>query len=136
MSLPYAFYQSGWLIGIVFLLLVALLSYSTMSLIIAAVHITRARLRRWKQAAVAHAAALAGMPFDAEAGAGTGYGSLNGSPAALPSGSPTTEQAVDPLDLTVILADPDFDVVGYQQVAYVAFGEWSEMDTTHTIRCT
>jgi hypothetical protein len=131
MSLPYAFYQAGWVVGIVLLLLVALLSYSTMSLIIDAVHLTRARLRRRKVASTAHAAALAGASFaDSETGAG-GYGSINQPASSMtgaspqPFGSPATDRPMDPLDCSVIEADPDLDVIGYQQVAYVTFGEWS-----------
>jgi amino acid permease len=138
MSLPYAFLQSGWLVGVLFLLVIALLSYSTMSLIIAAVHLTRGRLRRRKAATAAHAAALAGATFGEPidqaqtpaAGSGdtlgvprnTSYGSLNSDM----SGSPGP-RAVDPLDLTVIEQDPDLDVIGYQQVAYVAYGEWGRI---------
>lgn len=143
MSLPYAFAQSGWIVGIFFLLIVALLSYSTMSLIIAAVHLTRARLRRRKQATSAHARrtrvaqqkALEGGDAGDESGDEPNtetkeYGTFDAESRSLsstPFGSPSvSDRAVDPLDLSVIEQDPDLDVIGYQQVAYVAYGEWSD----------
>lgn len=125
MSLPYAFLQSGWLVGVIFLCVIALLSYSTMSLIIAAVHLTRARLRRRKAATTAHAAALAGGNFGeqsteadqtpADAGSqetlgvprNASYGSFASDVGSSPGPHP-----VDPLDLTVIEQDPDLDVIG------------------------
>ncbi len=54
MSLPFAFAQSGWLVGTLCMVVVGGFSFSTMAAMIDAVHLTRTRLRRRKKAKMAH----------------------------------------------------------------------------------
>ena len=136
MSLPYAFSQSGILVGFIFLAGVALLTFWTMSLIISAVHMTRARLRRRKMIQTRHAQVLAGTDFEQQSASAVtnnnaSYGSVNGT-ATIDNLDPdflqrlqSSPRPIDSIDSSVIEADPDLDIIGYQQVAYVAFGERS-----------
>ena len=121
MSLPFAFAQSGWLVGTLCMLAVGAFSLSTMRAMIDAVHLTRKRLRRRRKAKIAHSHSRRSM-----AGGSADYGSMEAAaspppPAASPG--PDSEFALDPLDLSIIKADPDADIINYQQVGFVCYGE-------------
>ena len=171
LSLPFAFSQSGWMVGALCMVGVGLFSLSTMRAMIDAVHLTRQRLRRRKKASVAHGiarsmsrksiAALAqaaergergtgeeakrnthGSPSSSLAINGASYGSTLDAPSPVgsPGGSPPGPSvsdpgpdALDPLDLSIIKADPDADVIGYQQVAYVCYGEYGRVFTDSVV---
>jgi amino acid permease len=132
MSLPFAFSQSGWLVGALCMVGVGIFSLSTMRAMIDAVHLTRSRLRRRRRARIAHSASrksLArmadGEPHGHESHTWleppmSSYGSTG---SMLPPSSSPGPDALDPLDLSVIKQDPDADVIGYQQIAYTCFGE-------------
>ena len=118
LSLPFAFAQSGWLVGSLCMVGVGLLSLTTMQAMIDAVHLTRQRLRRRKKASMAHSASkrsLAAMMEAANASTiGSGYGSTLELPASpMPSPGP---DALDPLDLSIIKADPDADVSAHRNM--------------------
>jgi amino acid permease len=121
MSLPFAFAQSGWLVGTLCMLAVGAFSLSTMRAIIDAVHLTRKRLRRRRKAKIAHSHSRRSM-----AGGSADYGSMEAAASPPPpagSPGPDSEFALDPLDLSIIKADPDADIINFQQIAYCCYGE-------------
>jgi len=121
MSLPFAFAQSGWLVGALCMLAVGAFSLSTMRAMIDAVHLTRKRLRRRRRAKIAHSHSRRSM-----AGGSADYGSMEAAASPPPpagSPGPDSEFALDPLDLSIIKADPDADIVNFQQVSWCAYGE-------------
>lgn len=71
-----------------------------------------------------------GSTLDAPSPVASPVGSPAGSPGPVSDPGP---DALDPLDLSIIKADPDADVIGYQQVAYVCYGEYGRVFTDSVV---
>jgi len=57
----------------------------------------------------------------------------SGSVGMSPSSDSMDDFATDPIDDTKIVADPDCDILNYQQVSYVVAGEWGRVITDGTL---
>ena len=127
MALPYAFSQAGWLAGLLCLTFMGLRSYYTMKHILNCVHATRIRLRRLQLEArygvfpdqhhSSHHGIIAPKPSYGSVHSTAGPAvSINGLPILPPSSSPESDE----FDAS---ADPEYEVIGYQQIANVVWGK-------------
>lgn len=114
MALPYAFSKAGWLAGGLCLSFMGMRSYFTMVHILNCVHATRIRLRRLQLES--RLASSSDSPIGGYGSTATSKSTPTGLVINLPDGTPLPAGDAD--------ADPEFEIVGYQQIAACIWGFW------------